>query len=91
MRKRATIIVTGVVQSVGFRAYTIRQARALGVCGYVRNLASGAVEIVSEGSEDTLQRLIEWAGRGPPLSRVEDVVVEFADPTGEFSDFSVEY
>lgn len=91
MRKRATIAVSGVVQGVGFRAYTLRQARAMGLQGYVRNRSSGEVEIVAEGNEETLQRLIEWARRGPPLSRVEDVQFELAEPTGEFTDFSIEH
>jgi acylphosphatase len=89
VRKRATIAVKGVVQGVGFRAYTIRQARALGLHGFVRNLPSGDVEIVAEGNEETIERLLQLVRRGPALSRVEDVTIEFAEPTDEFGEFSV--
>jgi acylphosphatase len=89
MRKQARLTITGIVQGVGFRAYTLRQARILGVYGYVRNLASGGVEIVAEGSEDAIERLIQWARKGPPLSRVEDVKIEIAEPTEDHSDFSI--
>ncbi len=89
MRKRAKITVTGVVQGVGFRAYIYRQARAMGLAGYVRNLPTGAVEIVAEGNEETIERLIERARRGPPLSRVENLESEFSDSSDEFTDFSI--
>jgi acylphosphatase len=91
MQKRAIIIVTGWVQGVGFRAHTQRKARALGVRGYVQNLDSGHVEIVAEGEAETIERLIQWCRQGPPLARVEDVKVEFADATGEFGEFSIQY
>jgi len=89
MSKQATIRVKGVVQGVGFRAYTVRQARALGLHGYVRNLSNGDVEIVVEGNEEAIERLRQLVRRGPPLSQVEDVSIEFANATGEFGDFSV--
>jgi acylphosphatase len=91
MPKRATITIGGVVQGVGFRAYTYRQARALGLRGYVRNLASGDVEIVAEGTEEAIERLIQWARKGPPPSRVEDLRIDFAEPIGEFRDFSIRH
>jgi acylphosphatase len=89
MRRQAHITVRGIVQGVCFRAYTQDEARSLGLTGYVRNLRSGDVEIVAEGEDDQITRLIAWARRGPPLARVEDVAVTFAEPTGAFRDFSI--
>jgi len=91
MKKQAHILVSGRVQGVNFRAYTQKVARGLGLQGYVRNLLDGRVEIVAEGEEDSLNRLIEWAGRGPSLAEVQDVRVEFSEPTDIFRGFSIQY
>jgi acylphosphatase len=87
--RRAHIIVTGRVQGVSFRAYTESTARSLGLIGWVRNLPSGQVEIVAEGTTEAVERLVEWAHTGPSLARVENVEVDYLAPTGEPMDFSV--
>jgi len=73
------IRVRGRVQGVGFR-YALRdEARRLGVAGWVRNCADGSVEALLAGSDDAVNRLIDWARRGPPGSQVEQL--ESAAPT----------
>jgi acylphosphatase len=91
MTTRVRITVRGVVQGVGFRMYTHREARRLGLGGYVRNLPDGSVEIVAEGPADAVARLIAWAKHGPPSAVVDDVNVKDAEPTGEFDDFGVRH
>lgn len=87
--KRAKITVSGDVQGVGFRAHTQATARALGVNGYVRNLKEGDVEIVVEGDDAAVERLIAWSRSGPRMARVDDVRVEYSETTGEFRGFDV--
>jgi len=65
--------VSGQVQGVGFRAFTYEAAVDLGVRGWVRNLTDHRVEIVAEGSEKALGRLLERVKKGPDGSRVEGV------------------
>jgi len=89
--KRIHATVRGVVQGVGFRMFTAREARRLGVHGYVRNLPDGGVEIVAEGDADAVDQLAAWAHRGPPAARVDAVEVRPADPTGEFTGFDVRH
>jgi acylphosphatase len=91
MKKRAHVIVTGRVQGISFRYYTQRKASALGLCGYVRNLPNGNVEIVAEGEEATIQKLIDWARTGPPSAEVTELTTRFSEPTGEFDLFTVRY
>jgi acylphosphatase len=91
MTKRVRATVRGVVQGVGFRMYTQRQATRLGINGYVRNLPDGNVEIVAEGDAAVVDRLVDWARNGPPSSRVEGVDVTDEAPTGEFDGFSARY
>ena len=86
---RAHLLVYGRVQGVSFRAYTHREATSLKLVGWVRNLPNGQVEIVAEGSADSVQQMIDWAHHGPSLARVEHVEIEHQEPTGEFTSFSV--
>lgn len=67
------IRVRGRVQGVGFRDALRAKARQLGVAGWVRNRVDGSVEAVLQGDGASLDRLIEWARRGPPLARVDAV------------------
>jgi acylphosphatase len=82
---RIRAIVSGRVQGVFFRAATARTAQALGVRGFARNLLDGTVEIVAEGEEESLERLLEWAHTGPSQARVGEVRAEWSETTGEFS------
>lgn len=70
--------VQGRVQGVSFRASMQYEARRLGVCGWVRNCPDGAVEFVAQGNPDALARLLEWARRGPPGARVDNLSVDDA-------------
>lgn len=88
---QAYIRVYGIVQGVGYRFFTERHARRLGLKGYVRNMPDGSVEVVVEGSKDKIETLIKYLKRGPYLARVEKVVVEYRKPTGKFSDFTIKY
>ena len=68
-------VVQGRVQGVGFRFFTERAARELGVRGWVRNLPDGSVEALAEGDEAALTTFIERLKRGPLSSRVDRVEV----------------
>ncbi|HEY7021421.1 MAG TPA: acylphosphatase [Ktedonobacterales bacterium] len=68
-------IVRGQVQGVGFRMWAQRRARMLGISGYVRNLADGSVEILGEGSRETLEQLLGVLRLGPEGANVRSVQV----------------
>ena len=86
---RAHLIIKGLVQGVFFRASTIECARAENCTGWVRNRPDGTVEAIIEGEEDAVKRVIEWCRTGPPMARVDDVLVTWEDYCGEFDDFSM--
>lgn len=69
-------LVSGRVQGVYYRASARREAEALGLTGWVCNLADGRVELVAMGPEHALQRLRDWLWRGPPSARVTGVICE---------------
>jgi acylphosphatase len=85
---RAHVFVSGYVQGVFFRHSMAQRARALGVTGWVRNLADGRVEAVVQGEEKDVRVMIGWCHEGPPHATVQAVDVQWEDPGGEFSGFS---
>ena len=87
--KQVHLSVRGRVQGVYFRASTQREAKRLGLTGWVKNRADGGVEILAEGEEDALKELIAWANRGPSAARVERVDVRWRSFVGDFSDFRI--
>ena len=80
------ILVSGRVQGVFFRNWTVAEARAFGLTGWVRNLRSGEVEILAQGPDEAIEALAGRCRRGPPAARVAEVRVEEADeePLGSF-------
>lgn len=88
---RAHIRVYGRVQGVFYRANTRNKARELGLKGYVRNLSDGSVEAVVEGDKDKVEKLLEWMRIGPPMAKVDRVIVEYQEYKGDFKDFTIKY
>ncbi|MCD2195492.1 acylphosphatase [Actinomycetospora endophytica] len=69
-------VVHGRVQGVFYRASAEQEAARLGVAGWVRNLPDGTVELVLEGDDGAVDRMLEWAGRGPSRAEVTHVDVQ---------------
>lgn len=83
--------IRGKVQGVFFRASMQRQARDLGVAGWVRNVPDGTVEAVVSGPAPAVDRLLEWCREGPPAADVRELETEDA-PAEEAPDpFEVRY
>lgn len=87
--KQLQLIVRGRVQGVYFRASTQREAKRLGLGGWVRNRPDGAVEILAEGEEAAIRELYGWAQKGPGAARVDRVDTRWRSFTGEFADFRI--
>lgn len=85
--KRIIINVYGLVQGVFFRYTTRKVARKLGLTGYVKNMPDGSVYIEAEGPEDKLNKLLEFAKKGPKHAQVEKTDYEFKDPQNQFKNF----
>jgi acylphosphatase len=87
--KQVHLFVRGRVQGTFYRASTQREARRLGLTGWVKNRVDGAVEILAEGEEEGIKELIGWSHRGPGAARVDSVDVRWRSFTGEFPDFRI--
>jgi acylphosphatase len=79
MRARR-VVIRGRVQGVGYRDWMVREATRLGVQGWVRNRADGAVEALVDGEDAAVQALLSACRRGPMLARVDEIIEDFADP-----------
>ncbi len=74
------ILISGKVQGVGYRHWTVQQAQKLGLNGWVRNLNDGRVEGVFEGDQNTVEQMTKSCYDGPTSARVTEVIVEMKEP-----------
>ena len=89
--KRIHLIISGLVQGVGYRAWVIEQANRLGISGWVKNLPDGSVEVAAESGEKTLKQFITVCRKGPPEARVDQTDVQWEQITGGYDGFEVIY
>ena len=81
--RTVSVIVSGRVQGVSYRAWTQAEARARGLTGTVRNLGDGSVEAVFSGPTEAVEQMVALCRVGPPSARVTDVSVrDVGDPPG---------
>ncbi len=79
---RRRVLVEGEVQGVFFREECRKQAESAGVAGTARNLSDGRVEVILEGDEDAVQRVVEWCGSGSSGAEVTGMDVSEEEPEG---------
>lgn len=73
MKIAKKFVISGSVQGVGFRFFAERVANRLGICGYVRNLWDGNVEVYAIGDVASLEELKRHLAEGPRSARVTSV------------------
>ena len=69
------VLVSGRVQGVAFRWYTVEKAGELGLAGWVKNLPDGRVETWIEGEASAIESMLAWLAKGPPAARVSGLEV----------------
>lgn len=89
--KRAEIVAIGLVQGVGFRYFVIKNAENLELNGYVKNLYSGEVLTVVEGSRPKIEELFNRIKIGPSHAAVKNCRIEWGESKNEFTHFEVRY
>ena len=81
MTRTAKLVrVTGLVQGVGFRAYTRARASDFGLDGWVRNESDGSVAALICGDSERVELMLEALREGPRGSMVSEVAAEDARP-----------
>jgi len=81
--------IRGRVQGVGYRYFARRTALRLGVCGFVRNLPDGDVEVHAQAGAVILREFRAELERGPASSDVREIVEGAATPTPGYSSFEI--
>jgi acylphosphatase len=84
------VIVSGLVQGVGFRYFVYREATQLGVDGYVRNLATGQVEALFCGEKGLIDEMIKAVRVGPRHASVEHIHLEEITPPANVTGFTIQ-
>jgi len=82
--------VRGRVQGVGFRWFVEREAKMLGISGWVRNNSDGSVEVLATGTRDQLSALRARLQQGPRAARVDNVEELEAKPVPGLNTFRIE-
>lgn len=75
--------IEGRVQGVWYRGWTVREALARGLAGWVRNRRDGSVEAVFSGPADQVHDMLRACDDGPPAARVLRVSVEDCPPPAQ--------
>ena len=88
MMKCLSIKVLGKVQGVGFRFYTQKTARELGVNGFVKNERDGSVYIEARATDEIMETFLHWVSKGPEWARVDEMNVQEI-PLKEYEAFSI--
>lgn len=90
MKKKAIEIkIFGRVQGVFFRITAKRQAEALGLTGWIKNLSDGSVLVWAEGKKENLQIFLKWCYNGPGGAKIERINFTFKTPLFKFRGFEV--
>jgi acylphosphatase len=87
--KRYHLLVSGLVQGVGYRYFVQQIAEAIDIKGWTRNLADGRVEILVEGDESALNHFYAQCKKGSRLSDVSDLTLSELEPEYNFYDFTI--
>ena len=86
---RAHLLISGIVQGVGYRYSCHREAASRELLGWVRNLPDGRVEAVLQGPKEEVEGMIRWCYRGPSEARVSDIDVRYEDAGDGLGDFRI--
>lgn len=89
--RRVHVRIYGRVQGVFFRHNTKKIADKLDVKGWVRNNPNDTVEIVAEGNDDAIEKLLNWCRKGPIGAKVDRIEVKEEKYRTEFKEFSIIY
>ena len=70
---RVRLVITGLVQGVGYRYFAYQAADRCGVTGWVRNRRDGAVEAQAQGSQAQVDAFVAQLRIGPRWGHVDAV------------------
>ncbi len=89
MVEQVLIRITGKVQGVFYRAHAKKNAEALNLKGYAKNMPDGSVEILVQGDMASIESLISWCRKGSPSAKVEKVETSWQKASAQTENFKI--
>ena len=68
------VSIEGRVQGVWYRGWTVDEALARNLSGWVRNRRDGTVEALFAGADAQVRDMVALCSQGPPTAEVSNVV-----------------
>ncbi|KAF2659496.1 Acylphosphatase [Lophiostoma macrostomum CBS 122681] len=87
--KRISYKVEGEVQGVNFRSFTQKQAKSIGITGFVTNASDGTVQGEAQGSDEQLKEFVQHLNKGPSAASVNGVESDPIETKSKENDFNV--
>ncbi len=87
----AHLLITGMVQGVGYRWFVMRRAKEYNLTGYVRNLYDGDVEVEVEGNRGLIIDFAEELKIGSHSAHVTNVKIDWGEFENKFKGFEIRF
>lgn len=87
----AHLLISGLVQGVGYRWFVMRKANEYNLKGYVRNLYTDNVEVEVEGNKGLIQEFIKELRGGPRSAHVTDMKIQWGNYQGKYKNFDIRF
>jgi acylphosphatase len=83
------LTIEGRVQGVGFRYFCQKKAFDNSLCGEVKNLSNGNVQIIAEGDQIKIDHFIHVLQNDHPYAQVTHIEKKEMEYTGKYNDFKI--
>lgn len=83
------VVISGIVQGVGFRRRTREAALSLGIDGWIANRPDGKVEAVFQGSLSAVDEMIQWIRKGTSGAKIDGLEIHRLDVDTEIREFII--
>jgi acylphosphatase len=87
----AHLLISGLVQGVGYRWFVMRKANEYNLKGYVRNLYTDDVEVEVEGGKGLITEFIKDLRSGPRSAYITDIKIQWGDYQGKYKNFDIKF
>jgi acylphosphatase len=87
----AHLLISGLVQGVGYRWFVMRKANEYNLKGYVRNLYTDDVEAEVEGNKQLISEFIEELRIGPRSAHITDIEIQWGNYQGKYINFDIKF
>jgi acylphosphatase len=87
----AHLLISGLVQGVGYRWFVMRKANEYNLKGYARNLYTDDVEVEVEGDKRLISEFIKELRIGPRSAHITDIKIQWGDYQGKYKNFDIKF